>query len=287
MQTRHLTVAMLCNIMLLSGCSLFPETQKKMFQNYAAPAITYKADRAAPTLLEQIQKTEDNKTKTGLVDSRCLTQLDDTKLETQQQPSCTQQRNLAITILLTESDNVCQTHVTTIFGNEAAFNITSGTITNIASGWGAIASSSAAKSLLASIAFLSNAERSLINESVYKNMLVSAVTKKIGEARKGEKLAISAKLKTPISDYSVLEGINDVISYHQTCSFMYGLQKALDEGIQPSTGTKIAQLEQAKANLEMYIKNKGSTNNTDPGIDGAKDRIAEIEKQLLTLIQVK
>ncbi len=192
--------------------------------------------------------------------------------------------------LLTESDNMCQEHLKTIFGNEASFNILTGTVTNIASGAATITGGVAAKSALSSVAFLSNAERSLVNETVYKNLLVTAVTKKIGEARTNSKATISAKFSSDIDTYSVLSSVNDIIGYHETCAFMYGLQKALDEGAQPNPESKKIKLEQDKLQLEIALQTR--TNRigaaaaiTDEGAKGIRARIEAIEETLLSMVK--
>jgi len=71
----------------------------------------------------------------------------------------------------------------TILGNEAAFNIVTCTLTNGFSGAATIVAGEITKSVLSGAAFFSNAERSLVNETVYKSELVTAVTKKIRETR--------------------------------------------------------------------------------------------------------
>lgn len=272
-------------VVLLTGCAVFP--QDSIYRDYAAPPLVYDAESAGPKLIAAIIKTS-GANPTGLVEAGCL----NAPVAAAEAAKCQQQRNVALITLLTASDNICQSHVKTIFGNEAAFNITTGTITNIASGWGAIATGSAAKSVLSSIAFLSNAERSLVNESVYKNMLVTAVTKKIGEARTNIKSSISAKFSSSVDSYSVLTSINDIIGYHDTCAFMYGLQKALEEGSQPNAESRRVKLEQDKHDLEIYLQTRktligAAAATTDEGLLGARARVKAIEEELLKIVKAQ
>lgn len=270
----------------LAGCGLMPKEQ--LYSGYAAAPLQYNKDSQATRLIAAIRKKSDSDD--GLIEAGCF----DIPTAPADEGKCRQQRNMAILTLLTESDLLCQEHVKSIFGNEAAFNITTGTITNVAAGAAAISASPAAQSALSGIAFLSNAERSLVNETVYKNMLITAVTKKISESRSNLRTELNAKFPLDTGTYTPLQSIGDVLAYHQTCSFMYGLQKALDEGTQPSAETRRIRLEQDKRDLETYIQmRKTELANqkrnveiaSDKGIRGANARIDAIEEELLALIR--
>lgn len=271
-----------CALVWLTGCSLLP--QEKFYSGYSIIPLKYDANSAGAILIRAIVKEPSSDL--GLVDSVCL----DVPVAEDKTAACQRQRNVALMTLLTESDNMCQEHLKTIFGNEASFNILTGTVTNVASGAATITGGVAAKSALASVAFLSNAERSLVNETVYKNILVTAVTKKIGEARTNSKATISAKFSSDIGTYSVLSSVNDIIGYHETCAFMYGLQKALDEGTQPNPESKKIKLEQDKLQLEIALQTR--TNRigaaaavTDEGAKGIRARIEAIEETLLSMVK--
>jgi hypothetical protein len=71
-------------------------------------------------------------------------------------------------------------------------------------------------------------------------------------------------------DYPVSFAIADIIKYHQTCSFMVGLQKALEEGTQPAVG-------QDKASLEQKLK--ALVLERDSWISGLKARKAGITEE--------
>lgn len=272
---------------LLFGCSIFP--QDKVYQDYAISPLKYNNNTEGPKLIAAIEKTQGNPD--GLVNGECLDfPIRDGDNGERRLASCQRQRNIAIMALLTESDNTCQAHVKTIFGNEASFNIATGTITNLASGAAAIAGGPGAKSALSGIAFLSNAERSLVNETVYKNVIITAVTKKISETRSNIRASITGKFGLDANNYSILDSVNDIIGYHQTCSFMYGLQKALDEGSQPSSESRKIKLEKDKHDLEIYVQTRAiligkSASEKDVGINGARARITAIEEELLSMIK--
>lgn len=143
---------------------------------------------------------------------------------------CQQRRNMVIGDLVALSDDLCEQHIKTIFGNEAAVNITTGTLTNLFSGAATVIGGSVAKSALSAAAFFSNSERSLLNETVYKSVLVSAVVRKIETMRRTDRGKIRETLKKRHSDYPIHIALLDVVEYHRSCSFMFGLQRALEEG---------------------------------------------------------
>lgn len=207
--------------------------------------------------------------------------------------ACQQQRNDMLANLLIASDSMCQAHLKSIFGNDAVFNISAGTVTNLAAGWATVATAVTAKATLAAVAAFSNAERSLVNEVVYKNMLVTAVSKKIREAReqKAQNL-LPGSLDRSVNDYTVNMALRDVLSYHYTCSFMYGLEKALEEGSQSGLDAQRAKLELERSRLESYIDSRRAIlkaqglpagDNSDTGLSGAITRLSAIDEQLKKL----
>ncbi|SFW55253.1 hypothetical protein [Pseudomonas sp. NFACC04-2] len=163
--------------------------------------------------------------------------------------TCTIARNDGISAMVLASENLCVAHRKTIYGNDAAFNITAGSFTNLFAGASTVATAQVGKSILSALALLSNAERSLVNESVYKQMLVTSVDKKIIELRtdKAEQLYASLEEKN-ISDYSVNRALLDFYNFHESCSFMDGLRVALAEGTNESNAHKLQRL---KDNLKM------------------------------------
>jgi hypothetical protein len=107
----------------------------------------------------------------------------------------------------------------------------------------------------------------------------------------------ASRASATIDEYPMMAALRDVVKFHYTCSFMYGLEKALEEGMQTTVESKRVKLEQDKLNLELYVANKTNTLKAqgvtaaadlaaDPGIKGANSRIAVIEEQLLSLLRV-
>lgn len=281
------SVAGLACLLLLAGCMLNPTTASK---DYGVDTLTLDQTGAAYKLQDSIVRNATHSK--GIVDEDCFgIPVDSTKAAV-----CARQRNAALATLLIASDDLCQAHLKTIYGNDAYFNILTGSVATLFSGAAAIAGSASAKAALASISTFSNAERSLVNETVYKNMLVTATSKKIREIRATKIAAmLPGNFAKPIDDYPMILAMRDVVDYHYSCSFMLGLEKALEEGTQSNVENKKAFLEQEKRNLEMYVANRSATLNVgrpqpsasaiaaDPGIAGAFKRITAIESQLLAL----
>lgn len=201
-------------------------------------------------------------------------------------PHCKSQRNAAIAGLMAISDELCVDHVKTIYGNEAAYNLAFGTAANLFSGAATVASSSSAKTLFSSISLFSGAEKSLINETVYKTMLVTSISKKIREGRKDQRNTLVKRLhKDTIADFSMNEAISSVMEYHNTCSFMYGMEKALEEGHQNGTEMKKLALERQLQRLQLEVQSKGGLKNikgTADG-DGLESRIKALHEAIMAL----
>lgn len=259
-------------VAMLAGCKSW------MYSDYGVSALKLDKDTDAILLKKAITKDANNTQ--GFVNEGCF----DMPISGVQDTSCRQQRNAAVAVLLNASDDLCQSHLKTIFGNEAKTNIVTGTFATLFAGAATVASGEIAKSTLAALSGFSSAERSLINETVYKDMLVTAVTKKIREARAAKSTSIvPVNFNKTMDDYPMVLAIRDVMDYHYSCSFMYGLEKALDEGTQSGIDAKTARLEQEKHKLELYADTRKDKTN-DAGFQGANARIKAIEAQLLNLI---
>lgn len=244
-------VSMMLAVLLLSSCglSLF---KQRIYSDYAVKPLDY--DRRYNILLKEVLKEPDGQ---GPVDKVCM---DGSKIGEEEKKNCVYQRDLVIGDLIGISDGMCEMHMKTIFGNEAAFNIITGTFTNAFSGAATVFGGGGTKSILSALAFFSNSERSLVNETVYKSLLVPAVVKKINESRAKERKDIIDKYeKNRAQDYEkypVSIALLDIIKYHQTCSFMFGLQKALEEGTQKTQEPDTASLEQKLKLLVLERDNR-------------------------------
>lgn len=273
-------------LLLLGGCAT-----GYWAKDYGVRPLAVDSTGAAAVLRTAIEK--DPATGTGIVDKDCF----NAPVAGGRATSCQQQRNSAMATMLIASDELCQDHLKSIYGNDAFYNILTGSVATLFSGAASIAGGASAKSALAAISTFANAERSLLNETVYKNMLVTATSKKIRETRDTKASALlPGNVKKPIDEYPMTMALRDVIDYHYSCSFMLGLEKALEEGSQSGADSKRAKFELEKRTLENYIDVRIATLNgsnrsgevaTDKGIVGAKARIEAIESQMLTLVNAQ
>jgi len=272
-------------LLSVTGCSIFG-LQNTLYSDYGVGELKVDQNSASVKLQKAITKSGSE----GLVDPNCFTALADPM----KAASCKHQRNTAIAVLLNASDDMCQVHLKTIFGNEASFNIISGTIYNLATGLATGISGLTAKTALSAVALFASAERSLVNETIYKNLLVTAVTTKIREARDAKAAPMLAENWAKDTDsYPMLRVMRDVIDYHYTCSFMFGLEKALKEGTQPAVDSKKMKLEQEIQLLELQLIHRTSilkdlgmsatAIENDITIKSLKDRISAKDTELKNL----
>ena len=104
---------------------------------------------------------------------------------------CQQQRNSAVWVLMTASNNMCQDHLKSIYGNESTSNFALGSLATLFSGAASVTSPVSVSKVLAALGSFSSAERSLVNDVFYKDRLISAITAKISQGREllGRELA--------------------------------------------------------------------------------------------------
>ena len=198
----------------------------------------------------------------ALVDKACF----GTAFTTPSAEQCRAARNQAMAALVMGSETMCVDHRRSIYGNEASANIALGSMTNLFAGAASVVTSVHGKSVLAALALFSNSERSLVNETVYKQMLVTAVDRKIVELRDVKGQALYNSLKLPITDYSMHEALRDLTAFHASCSFMTGLEKALDEGTQGGEAQKRIRLQAQLASVATQMAGIDVTQRGPTGI---------------------
>jgi hypothetical protein len=251
-------VLMILAAILLSSCALMGRIGNKLglglYDDYSIKPLRY--DQQYEELLKDVTKSNENPK--GFLCKKCW---DGSSLDNDEEKAlCKYQRNLLIGDLIAISDGMCENHMKTILGNEATVNIITGTFTNAFSGAATVITGAGTKSIFSALAFFSNSERSLVNETIYKSVLVPAIIKKINEIRLNERNTIMKKYEdnknAAYEDYPVTFALADIIKYHQTCSFMVGLQKALEEGTQPAAGQDRASLEQKLKTLVLEKDNR-------------------------------
>ena len=286
-----ISAVMVVTVVLLSSCN----SMHRFYNDYSVDPLQY--DKAKTFIWKLAGNCTGDSKQPSDGKAVCNYCIDGSDLNDNQKTLCSYQRDLVIGDLIGISDGMCDTHVRTIYGNEAALNITAGTFTNAFSGAATVIAGEVPKSVLSALAFFSNSERSLINETVYKSVIVPAIVKKINESRQASRRNILQKYEAYRSGdykkYPVNIALLDVIEYHQTCSFMFGLQKALDEGVQNTKERDIGFLEQKRYLLaiqydarRMVLKNQSATAeeiSSDPLSKGLKSQIEALNDQIAQL----
>lgn len=163
------------------------------------------------------------------------------------------------------SDKICTVHLSKIFGNRAVTNATLGIVASGAGIAGGLVSGTAANALSGSSGFLT-ADRSILNEEIYRNYVAEAIIKEIIDNRKTLKANILTDIvKGDKSASGILgeqEVLQRVLEYHDACSFYAGLTSLIGKA-----GVSGQSTSDVKKNLDNQIVT-------------LKDKIKEITAQI-------
>lgn len=227
------------------GCT---SLERQIYSGYAAPPLDSGSLDRAVALAKALQAVDASGS--PLVPSKCF----GVAISGGDVSTCSAARNQAAAVMIIASTDLCTLHRQTIYGRDAASNISFGTLTNLFSGAAAVASTESAKTLYAALALFSNSERSLINETVYKQTVVTAVNRKIGQAMLVKSQQLDQSLALDINQFSMYKTVQAVLEVHKTCSFMTGLELVLEEGTQNSATQRRMELEKDLAAADLRVK---------------------------------
>lgn len=189
--------------------------------------------------------------------------------------------NISIIDAISKSNEICATHLRDIYGNDAAFNIATGSFATLSSGAASITDGGSAK-LLAALSTFFNAERSLVNETIYKNQVTTHIGIKISQSRETAGAVIRAGL-APTATYSFAQASFDLDTFHNSCSFYHGLQKVLEEGTKTSPSTRLSQLEIEREYIMIRMTSiatkQGDKKNSDDVYLSLKERLKALGKR--------
>lgn len=298
-QSNRFLIVMLPLVPLLSGCPSM--VQDQMYKDYYpaplvsnATAKTLGASDPFGSLVGALEAA--NQLNTQCFGLTVTAPTGGTGIAAQ---DCVTQRNYIVTELVTKSNDVCQAHKATMFGNEASWNVTLGTLTNAFTGTAAVFGGAVGKSIFSALGLFSNAERSLVNEEVYQNLLVPAIGQKIDDIRSTKLTDINSKMKdgTDMKTYSMYQAISDVMEYHNDCSFMLGLQTALKEGTGNGVASQYASLKRTEQSINAQMdlrkasiasavpppKDLAAAYKADDLLTGLGARLDAVENQLKVL----
>ena len=237
----------------LTACHTLSNTAQNVYAGYAADPIDLSTQTKAGPLLDSL------KARVADIESCFATQY---RSGSGKAEFCAGQRNQAISLLMTESAYLCVQHLTQIYGKEAAVNIATGSIASLSSALAAISPLSRAQALSALSSF-SSAERALMNETIYKNLMTTAIATKIEEMRSTGGRALLAKKTQKYDDYRVEDAVSDVLDYHASCAFHRGLELALKEGTNTNPESKRRAAEVKAQALQNQIDTRATILNLD------------------------
>lgn len=252
----------------LTGCSFIKRITEDPYKHYAITDLANdKSPSAYQELVAQLQKDS-----VQILPEKCFA----IPVAHTDVAECGKRRNTAISALIVNSEKLCVDHRKSIYGNEALVNITAGSFTNLFSGLATAVPEASLKTTFSALSLFSNAERSLVNETVYKTALVTAVDAKIVQHRNELAHGLYEKFNQDITKYSADQAIHDIMVFHYSCSFMDGLRLALEEGTQERPKQKIIRL---KENLRQINNEILQLNMNKSDTPGQPESSAKNEKQ--------
>lgn len=137
-------------------------------------------------------------------------------------------RNETQSEMVTQSDRICDRYLASIFGQQAGNALMLDTTMSLLNGAAAIATGNTARNLSASSAFL-GATKSHIDADVYQSQVSTAINLMIRKNRATAREAIRNNQACAPDAYTAADAVQDVLSYHNACSFEYGLGRLVHE----------------------------------------------------------
>jgi hypothetical protein len=271
-------------VTLLSGCSTYDPVHKSTYEGYSIQTPgsgTLEPYSALRSLLIKKDSEHPSGSSDGLIEAKCFApNVGDAS------DACLLERNEAIAALMIGSEAQCLEHRRSIYGNDAGYNVTLGTAAGLFAGAASVLTKTHPyqSSILGALSAFSISERALVNETIYKTMIVSAVDKKILDLRDTKAQAIKAKFNSSLSNWPVNQALADWVDFHSSCSFITGLQLALAEGTQ---GADLQRMAKLKANFDnvssQYTLNKCASAADNVVCQSLADQLSAVSEALKQL----
>ena len=170
-------------------------------------------------------------------------------------------RNALTSKILLLADDVCLQHKADIQGTATNLNLGLGSATTLFSGASTLATGTSAATLSA-FATASNSTRSLVNEEVYQKAFSASILLAIDSDRASKKAPIVTGMKSSTTDYPIEMAIQQINEYHQSCSFVNGIE-VISKSIQQRQKTK----SQIQSEME-YVKEQIKSNSASGASSG-------------------
>lgn len=263
---RHaLTAIAIC---LTAGCS---SLSQKISEGYGVGSITdIKTDEIEEMLDNVSTKMFAGSTNKNLFQDCSVGRVTNGQADISKE--CQGIRNNFLATVVLASDQACNIHLKSMYGNEAGWNMGLASLAALFSTSAAAVGSVAAKTNYAATSAFFIGERALTNEVVYKNQLVPVIHAKITERRSLAYKSMRDRFVEDTQNYPFRVAVIDVSNYHYMCSFMHGLQWALQEG-SASAQLLVARNNLRQAQLDLVEAQKSHLVN---GGDAAKKLAEEV-----------
>lgn len=135
----------------------------------------------------------------------------------------TSQRNELIDALMAASNRKCTRYAALLKNADGAMNAGLSVGAIITGGLGSILGGvNTAKALAGSSSILSGS-RAALNDTYLSNQTIHVLTAAFEKARRGQRRIITNRQACSVEQYTVMRGIEDAFSYHQSCSLVAGL----------------------------------------------------------------
>lgn len=130
-------------------------------------------------------------------------------------------REILISDMIALSDKKCSWYKATVMANANIWNIGTGTAAILFAGAASVISHANTAADLAAAAAATSGIRSLANQEIYSDALVTTILRAIDVKREKKLAIISIGLRS--DNYSVAAAVRDVQTYHDACSLVAGL----------------------------------------------------------------
>jgi hypothetical protein len=202
--------------------------------------------------------------------------IDLSKINVADYDSDPEKRRALISDRVALSDKKCTWHKATVMANANVWNIAAGTATMLFAGAASVIEHAQTAAELSAGAAATSGIRSLANQEIYADALVTTILRAI-DVRREKKLAPITEGLTS-ADYKVADAIRDVQAYHDACSLMAGLvevTKAL-ENRKRSQG----ELRRDIAELEAGLSEDKTSLLRDEHVEKLQERLLQLRLDL-------
>lgn len=165
----------------------------------------------------------------------------------------TMHRNEIIDGLIAASNRKCGRYIAFLKTYDGNVNSTFGLASLITGGLSAfVGGESTAKALGGTSAIL-NGSRETFNQAHFSNQTIQVLAAAFEKAREDRRKHITAYQQCPISQYTLMRGVEDAFQYHSECSVVFGLAEAA-RAVERANNPDIATMKTMLADLQSLKK---------------------------------